>query len=85
MIQNGTGKTGYASQIAAKFTTIGFKNISTANAANSKYPVSHLIFKDETIKNTYESKFISVFPVTSSNITVDKTINYDALLILGIN
>ena len=83
MVQNGTGKTGYASQIATQFTTAGFKNISTGNAATSKQTTSQLIFKDDTLKNAYESKFIAVFSVPSANISVDKTINYDALLILG--
>ncbi len=83
MIQNGSGKTGYASQIATQFTAAGFKNISTGNAATSKQNTSQLIFKNDTLKTTYESMFIAVFSVPSANISVDKTIDYDALLILG--
>ena len=84
-IQNGSGKTGYASQVATKFTTAGLKDIVTGNADNSNYQQSKLIFKDETIKLTYQTKFTEIFPITVENISIDKTQVYDALLILGTN
>ena len=82
-IQNGTSKTGYASTIALKFTTAGFIGVTTGNADNKNYLKSKLIFKDTLFQDLYQSKLIAVFPVLTSNISIDKTITYDAILILG--
>ncbi|MFZ2152508.1 MAG: LytR C-terminal domain-containing protein [Microgenomates group bacterium] len=84
-IQNGSGKTGYALATATQFKAAGLLDITTSNAPSSDYTQSELIFQSSELKNLYTPNFISIFPVPSSNITVDQNQSFDVVLILGTN
>jgi type 1 glutamine amidotransferase len=84
-IQNGSGKAGYAGSIADKFKQQGLTNITTGNADRSDYTQSILIFSNQSLKDQFVSKFIAIFPVSSSNQKIDKDQVSDVVLVLGTN
>ena len=84
-IQNGSGKTGYAGTIAAKFKDAGIADITTGNADRSDYSQSILIFSSQGLKDKFLSHFTAIIPLIESNIKIDTGQSFDAILILGIN
>jgi len=84
-VLNGSGKAGLAGSVATKFKTSGVVDVTSGNAPNDNYSQSQLTFASVELQNQFQSQFLTIFPVTTANIKVDKSQSYDAILILGIN
>lgn len=85
IVKNGSGKTGYAGTIAEKFKESGLTDVSIGNADRDDYSDSLIIFSNQQIKDQHLAKFNSVVSFSSANIQIDKSVSFDAIIILGIN
>lgn len=85
MVQNGTPQAGLASKTATLIKEGGIENVESGNADNKDYVANEMIFKDEVLKQNYLKKFIDLIPVNEKNIRVDNAMEYDVVLILGLN
>jgi hypothetical protein len=84
-VKNGSGKTGYASTIAEKFKESGIPDVSIGNADRDDYSDTLIIFSSQQLQDQHLAKFNSVVSVLPANIQIDKSVSFDAIIILGIN
>lgn len=85
MVENGTTKSGLASKTAAILKNSGINQVDVGNADSTDYTSSKLIFKDISLKETYQAKFKELIKINDNNITIDNSITYDVVLIISIN
>lgn len=85
MVQNGTSQAGLASKVAQRIIEGGLTDVESGNADNKDYIDSVLIIKSEELKEKYLTTLNTFVKVDSSNIKVDKSIEFDVKFILGIN
>jgi len=85
MVQNGTSTAGLASKTALVFKDNGIIQIETGNADNDSYTSNKLIFKENSLKESYQNKFKELIKIDDENINIDNLIKYDVIFILGLN
>lgn len=85
VVQNGTKTAGRAGKIVDKIKSLGGLIVSGENADNTNYTESKVFFKSDEIKNMALEKILTVISVGVSNVLLDKTMENDVKLILGIN
>ena len=85
LVQNGTTQSGLASKTASIFRNNGIKQVDVGNADNNSYTFNKLIFKENSLKDAYQEKFISLIIINNENIIVDKSVTYDVIFIVGNN
>jgi len=85
MVQNGTSQAGLASKMAANLKEKGILLVESDNADSKDYDETRLIFKNETLREKYVEKLVEIIPVSNDNISIDESIQYDAIFILGLD
>ncbi|MDD4135658.1 MAG: LytR C-terminal domain-containing protein [Candidatus Shapirobacteria bacterium] len=84
-IENGTTQNGLAAKTASIFKTNGIGQVEIGNANNTSYISNKLIFKDNSLKESYQDRFKNMVKINDDNISVDNSILFDVVFITGTN
>ncbi|HWS49364.1 MAG TPA: LytR C-terminal domain-containing protein [Candidatus Methanoperedens sp.] len=85
MVQNGTTQAGLASKMAVSLKEKGVLSVESGNAESKDYDETRLVFKNELLREKYKEKLVEIIAVSDDNISIDESIQYDAIFILGLD